>query len=1263
MNGQREEPVLSPASAVKAIREYLHEIEHNLAPGNATELTHRFALKALLEHMSSVVTATHEPKRVACGAPDFIVTDGLLTIGYVETKDVGHSLDAAEHSDQLKRYLSAFTNLLLTDYLEFRWYVDGVRRGVGRLGQALPDGKIRRESSGLSTVADLLIRFLAHRADAIGTPRELSVRMARLAQATRNLIVEAFRQEDEQGMLHSQLAAFRETLLPDLKPEQFADMYAQTIAYGLFAARANSPGGQSFTRQQAAWNLPKTNPFLRKLFSEIAGPDLDDTVAWIVDDLAQVLARADMAAVLKDFGKRTAQEDPVVHFYETFLQAYDPKTRDLRGVYYTPEPVVSYIVRSIDHLLKARFARPMGLADPNTMVLDPALGTGTFLYTTIKLIYERLREQNQLGGWQDYVSTHLLPRLFGFELLMVPYAVAHLKLGLLLQELGYQFQSNQRFGVYLTNTLEEAIHKSAVLFAQFIADEANAAVSIKRDKPIEVVLGNPPYSGHSANASWRVMPDPSDLRKTRREITWIGKLIEDYRRVDGHPLEERNPKWLQDDYVKFLRFAQWRIDRTGRGIVAMITNHGYLDNPTFRGMRQSLMKTFTDIYLLDLHGNTKKKERAPDGSKDENVFDIQQGVSIGIFVKETHDSPLSACGEGLGGEVELENGAKSGVARVHHADLWGPREGKYECLSQMDISTTPWKELDPQTPSYLFVPQSIDLRNEYEQGWKANGIFPVNSVGVVTGQDARTIGFTYQEARVLAQRAGLSDDVISAILYRPFDTRFVVYDPKVVTRPRADVMRHMLVGNNLGLVSARQTRDEWGIFATHAICGHKSCAAYDINTLFPLYLYAVTDVTLMHQKGLFSTSPWPAGKDGRVPNLDPAFVAEMERRLGMRFVPHPVGSSHPLTPPHGESPLATSPRAERGKEEDVEKESPSPFTERGWPEAGGEVVSPEAGGEVVSSEAGGEVIPSKAEGKLVPWHTPPGLWELLKPLARQMRKVPTPAEELLWSLLRDRQLLGLKFRRQHAIEQFVVDFYCPEARLIVEVDGPVHQYTQQEDAIRQEFLQSRGLRVLRFTNEQVRETPQVVLETITNTLRQSSSDGETSEHGTATFGPEDVFHYIYAMFHSSTYRQRYAEFLKTDFPRVPLTTNPALFRCLCALGGQLVAIHLLESPLLDPPFPTSFPQPGDGRVEKVRYDEAEQRVYINSRQYFGSVTPEVWRFQVGGYQVLDKWLKDRKGRSLTYGDQTHYQKIVVALRETIRLMAEIDAAIPSWPIG
>ncbi|MBE3561718.1 MAG: N-6 DNA methylase, partial [Ktedonobacteraceae bacterium] len=702
-------------TASTAISSYLRSVEQYYQRGIATEHTYRGTLQQLLENLHPHISATNEPKRVECGAPDYVIerasgasgagNGARLTIGYVEAKDIGAPLDKVEQDEQLTRYRRALNNLVLTDYLEFRWYVNGEKRMTARLAAPAKGQRLTLDQHGARQVAELLTSFLEHSAEPIRKPQDLAARLARLAHMVRDIIIEAFQKRAVSGNLNDLYRAFRDVLLPELKEAEFADMFAQTLAYGLFAARYNHQGKQPFKRSDAAKEIPRTNPFLRRLFGTIAGPDLDDEpFVGFVDELAQVLAYTDMDAVLADFGRKTRRDDPIVHFYETFLIQYDPKLRELRGVYYTPEPVVSYIVRSVDALLKTHFDCADGLADtttipytvvdeqgkerteqaPRVLILDPATGTATFLYHVIAHIRENFRQAGNAGMWSGYVREHLLSRLFGFELLMAPYAMAHLKLGMQLAAAdlpaaeratwAYNFRSDERLGIYLTNTLDEALKRSEILLGRYISDEANAAAKVKQEFPIMVVMGNPPYSGHSANkGQWitdllhgkdsqrivallhskdsQKIADPSHSQDSQ-----TGRPSGNYFAVDGKPLGERNPKWLNDDYVKFIRFAQWRIEKTGYGILAFITNHGYLDNPTFRGMRQSLMQSFDEIYVLDLHGNSKKKERSPDGSQDENVFDIQQGVAIGIFVRQKKEG----------------NPARQAVVR--HAHLWGARE-------------------------------------------------------------------------------------------------------------------------------------------------------------------------------------------------------------------------------------------------------------------------------------------------------------------------------------------------------------------------------------------------------------------------------------------------------------------------------------------------------------------------------------------------------------------------------------------------------------
>ena len=918
----------------RLFRDYIRELRANIARGDATEHTHRPALKALLEAVRPGVVATNEPARIACGAPDYSVSLDGATVGYIEAKDVGVSLEAIEldsargspatpNGEQFRRYRADLPNLLLTNYAEFRWYVNGEFRAVARLARYngdSGDGGLTLDSATIADTGELLSAFFAQTPEPVSSPERLAARMAQPTRMIRAIVQGAFEGEVASDDVRGLYDATRQTLVANLSVSDFSDMFAQTLAYGLFAARVNSSAAP-FHWSSAARAIPTANPFLRQIFDMTAGLNAErEPFIGFVDDMSQLLANADMDAVLADFGKRGARQDPIMHFYETFLAEYDPELRERRGVYYTPEPVISYISRSVDKLLRDLFDCPDGLADYSTieyespgdadgsaepvrkrshrvLILDPACGTGSFLYGVIDHIREAYRAGGNAGMWNGYVKAHLLPRIFGFELMMAPYAMTHLKLGMQLaaqdmpeedrESWAYDFDGDERLGVYLTNSLERAERQAVGLFGpmRVITEEANAAAEIKRDLPIMVVLGNPPYSGHSSNAS-----------RVNGKLTWIGELIEDYKTVDGAPLGERNPKWLQDDYVKFIRFGQWRIQRSGSGILAFITNHSYLDNPTFRGMRQQLMDTFTDIYLLDLHGNSLKKETAPDGGKDDNVFDIRQGVAIALFVKR------------LG---------ESGPARVHHADLYGEREGKYATLSESDVSTTDWERLRPRSPNYLFRPWDYELEEEYARFPKITDVMPVNSVGIVTARDRLTIQHTPDEIeRVvkdfadlppesarsryrlgrdsrdwkvqLAQddlnESGLSDNLITPILYRPFDTRYTYYTGKTkgfICMPRREVMRHMMAGDNLGLITCRQQSEPdfgWNRYGvTNTVLDECTISnkTREINYLFPLYTYP-------SEQGLESSG-------GRKPNLSPEFTADLERRLGLRFAPDGAG--------------------------------------------------------------------------------------------------------------------------------------------------------------------------------------------------------------------------------------------------------------------------------------------------------------------------------------------------------------------------------------
>ncbi len=621
------------------IQEYLQKVNQLYKSGISTEHSYRPDLRNLLESLLPGITVTNEPSRIECGAPDYILTRKNIPVGYIEAKDVGKDLNGKDLKEQLDRYRKSLDNLILTDYLTFHFYRNGEFVSRVTLADAVP-GKIVSKPVDFSAFQDLIVNFASFTGQTIKSASKLSVMMAAKAKLMAGVIENSLSDsltssgsnffEEANNTLHDQMNAFRQVLIHDITAKDFADIYAQTIAYGMFAARLHDPSLEDFTRQEAAQLIPSSNPFLRKLFQYIAGYDLDDRIRWIVDDLADIFKHTDVSAILKDFGKETRQTDPMIHFYETFLSEYNPALRKSRGVWYTPEPVVNFIVRAVDDILKEEFGLPQGLADTSKIkvkmpvqgkmteqevhrvqVLDPACGTGTFLAEVIRHVHRKF--EGQEGIWSQYVEDHLLPRLNGFEILMASYAMAHLKLELLLQETGYIPTRQQRLKVYLTNSLEEHHQDTGTLFASWLSQEANEANHVKRDTPVMVVIGNPPYSVSSSNKS-----------------PWIEKLVSDYKK----DLNERNIQPLSDDYIKFIRFGQFLIDKNGEGILAFISNNSFIDGIIHRQMRKHLAETFDKIYILDLHGNAKKKEVHPNGGKDENVFDIMQGVSINIFVKK-----------------------------------------------------------------------------------------------------------------------------------------------------------------------------------------------------------------------------------------------------------------------------------------------------------------------------------------------------------------------------------------------------------------------------------------------------------------------------------------------------------------------------------------------------------------------------------------------------------------------------------------------------
>lgn len=665
------------------------------------------------------------PKKTEAGNPDFRIWDGKQhIIGYIEAKAPNKTdLDDIENTDQLKRYLHTFPNLILTNFFEFRFYRNGTLIDSVQIAKPFIMLQLKKipPVENEAKFFELIEKFFSFSLPQVYEAKTLAVELAKRTRFLREEVVaQELREEGSNGSgtLSGFYEAFRKYLIAGLPPEDFADLYSQTITYGLFAARTRSEN--SFNRKLAYDYIPQTIGILKDIFQFISLGKLSPQMECIIDDISEVLAVTDVKKILHDYFHDGKGSDPIVHFYETFLAEYDPETREKRGVYYTPEPVVSYIVRSLNHILKKYFSRPEGLASQTETVLDPAAGTLTFLAEATKLAVSEFISRYGEGAKADFIRDHILRNFYAFELMMAPYAVGHLKMSFLLEELGYRFQKDDRFKLYLTNTLEmEELAQSSLPGMASLSEESHLAGKVKKETPILAIMGNPPYSGHSANKGRWI----NELLK-KGYILPDGQKDEGYYKVDGQPLGEKNPKWLQDDYVKFIRFAQWKIDQMGEGVIGFITNHSYLDNPSFRGMRQSLMRSFDEIYILDLHGNSLKKEKCPNGSKDENVFDIRQGVAIALFIKK--------------------KGAKQ-VSKVYHSELWGLREDKYRWLRENDITTTDWKEIYPKSEFYLFIPREEILLKKYQKFLKINEIFPVNSVGIVTARDNLTIKWSPDE--------------------------------------------------------------------------------------------------------------------------------------------------------------------------------------------------------------------------------------------------------------------------------------------------------------------------------------------------------------------------------------------------------------------------------------------------------------------------------------------------------------------------------------
>ena len=1047
------------------LKEYISTVNQKFRAGNATEHTYRGVLEQLMQSLLPKLRIVNEPKREKCGAPDYIANrkDGM-PVFYIEAKDIGdNDLDGRNphgHKEQFTRYKQALDYIIFTDYLDFHLYEHGEFVDSVRIAEIKGDKIV-----GIAETEDKFLSMIQHLGASaiqrVTSASRLAKLMAGKARLLANIIEQSMNDDTDSYAnenLRGQYQAFKDVLIQELKPADFADIYAQTIAYGMFAARLHDDTPEDFSREEAARLIPKTNPFLRQIFNNLAGNDLDERIAWVVDDLVTVFQATNLQKIMASYSRDKLHHDPMIHFYEDFLSEYNPKLRKSKGVWYTPQPIVGFIVRAVDEILQKEFGLPEGLADYSMIerevaveqsrdkrtsdgmkhekrkfhrvqILDPATGTGTFLAEVVNQIYDRYRD-NQ-GIWQQYVEQHLLPRLNGFEILMASYAVAHIKLDMLLGETGYQHQTDKRLHVYLTNSLEESNNEPRTLFAQWLSREATEANVIKRDYPVMVMIGNPPYSISSQNKG-----------------EWISSLVADYKKG----LNERKIN-IEDDYIKFIRLGQYYVEKNGSGILAYISNNSFIDGITHRQMRRSLMDAFDDIYILDLHGNTRKKEVAPDGSKDENVFDIMQGVSINIFVKTGHKD-------------------KGELATIYHHELYGARENKYSILNDASLSTISWNKLLPTEPYYFFVPKDFSVQDEYERGFKVDELMVVCNSGIQTKRDDFVYQFSQQNIEQIINtlkncdveearnRLSIGDDGIAwkvdwakkdvssneghyaKVLYRPFDLRWTYYTGKssgFMARSRMPEAANMLK-ENFALLAVRNTRRDMSnnYFVANTLVDKDGISSFDNCRFFPLYVYKEN-----------------MGEEERIVNFNK---------------------------------------------------------------------------------------------------------ELYERIAKGLNYLP-----------------------------------CYDDNVLID---------------------------------------------------------PTSEYNGVLY-PQDLFDYIYAVLHSPSYRERYKEFLKIDFPRIPYPTDWEKFRDLVEKGEELRQLHLME----DLPHSTgvSFPVGGSLQVDCYRWEQ--NRVYINSEQYFEGVPESAWNFYIGGYQPAQKWLKDRKGMTLSFEDVKHYQRIIYVLQKTERLMQEIDCIL------
>jgi len=1053
---------------------YLKEIYQRISRGDAREESFYSSLEKLIlnygQSLGKKTDVTVLPKKSEAGQPDFRVWDGQSKItGYIEAKSPSTKfLDEIESTEQIKRYLEAYPNVLLTNFFEFRLYRNGtlwdkpVKISDLSLAKGVPQFPVVQNEDKLIS---LLSYFFDFAQPEITNPKKLAEVLAYKAGIMRDYVVLPKMEENEDNYFSWLYQSFKEHLIKDLKKRDFADLFSQTFVYGLVIAKYDFEAQHAlfgkkisdlpFITRTAYDFIQKSFGILREVFRVISTQEMPKELEIIVDDIVDILNHTEIYKILTHSSK-SGKKDPIFHLYETFLSKYDKEKKIKLGVFYTPLEVVSYIVNSVHTLLKngKLFNTPDGLAsfkteliDKSVTLLDPAVGTGTFFVNAIEKAIEevKIKYSSSSNYISDFIRSHILPHFFAFEILIAPYVVSHLKVLFSLTEKGFEFKNEDWLRIFLTNTLEfyhkETSRGYTGFFERVLVTEQEKALEVKSKTPILVIIGNPPYSVSSQNKV-----DPK---------TPFGKFYESYK--EKVRKEERNIQPLSDDYIKFLAFAHWKVKQAGKGIVGMITNNSYLDGLIHRDMREKILQDFDLIYILNLHGDVKRPKTTNDGKKDENVFDIRQGVSICLLVKPE----------------------KPTKKQIYYQELIGPRENKYQYLNTHNVKTTNWQELKPTKPYWFFVPKDFKLEEKYKNFLSLSEIFKEFRNGLTTGQDKFFVDFN---KRALKLR------ILNVFNFSQFN-------------------------DNL-LATAYRLKSQAG----KKLLNSRHSCEYREDLIVP-YAYRPFDDRWIYKenKFLWRSVEW-LSQQFKIENLAIATTKILAgEHFCHSFVSDKIGDYCYLS--------------NRTKEFSI----------------------------------------------FFPLYT----YDLI---LRSLIDNKYPDQEVLF----DKQ--GISFN--------------PKAK----------KSNIQEDVFK---------------------------------LLSSSYNQKIT--------PEDIFYYIYAILYSNTYRQKYEEFLKIDFPKIPFTQDYELFKQLSKLGKELVELHLLKSPLLSSPL-SKFEGKDDNFVKKPHYDEKEKRVYINNKQFFTNVLPEVWNYYIGGYQVLFKWLKDRKGKSLKSEEINHYIKVIEAIGKTIKFQNEIDKA-------